>query len=238
MGDENVPATSGESQPVAQNTHDLLADIFGSGGSDNAVPLETPAVSSRSAVDDIMGLFGKTGLQDTTQNAINAPASSTNLLSSMPVTSGSPVSANAGAAAPTPVVPKAQLQTYTAYEGKGLKVTLTPRTSAQQPGIVQILARFSATGPEAITNVNFQAAVPRVSSSSRLAITAADPDKTQQLQMQAMSNNSVISQQPETQQMRVQAPAGVCQRYQKIPLTCRLTFVCVCESLSLRVKAT
>lgn len=162
MGDESASVSNGDTQPVAQTTHDLLADIFGSGGEAAAQPPATSA-SAQSAVDDIMGLFGNTGAANPTPTQ----STSTDLLSSM---SGAPNPSPAPEATATaPVVTVAQrvqLQAYTAYEGKGLKVTLTPKTSAQQPGIVQILAKFTATGSDAVTNVNFQAAVPRVSVSN------------------------------------------------------------------------
>jgi len=70
----------------------------------------------------------------------------------------------AAAPAPTPA-PKApaqqQLQSYPAYEKNGLKITLTPKTSPAQAGVVQILARFTST--QSVENVNFQVAVPKVS---------------------------------------------------------------------------
>lgn len=67
---------------------------------------------------------------------------------------------------PKPTAPAAPAQTgpqaYTAYEKNGLKITLTPRLSPTQPGVVQILARFTAFDGAKIEAVNFQAAVPRV----------------------------------------------------------------------------
>lgn len=59
---------------------------------------------------------------------------------------------------------KAQLQSYTAYEKNGLKITLTPKTAPSPNGqqtMVQILARFTAS--ETVEGVGFQVAVPRVS---------------------------------------------------------------------------
>jgi len=109
-------------------------------------------------------------------------------------------------AAPAPAPQQPQLQSYPAYEKNGLKITLTPKTSPAQAGVVQILARF--TSSQSVENVNFQVAVPKVSSFSRLIDTQAD-SQTQQLQMQAMSNTTVNAGSTETQQMRVLAPAGV-----------------------------
>jgi AP-1 complex subunit gamma-1 len=82
-----------------------------------------------------------------------------------------------------------QLQSYPAYDKNGLKITLTPKTGAQ-PGVVQILARFSATAN--IEGVNLQVAVP----------------KTQQLQMQAISKADLAPGGTETQQLRILAPPG------------------------------
>ncbi|KAF9052363.1 gamma-adaptin [Hymenopellis radicata] len=85
-----------------------------------------------------------------------------------------------------------RLASYTAYDKNQLKITLTPQTSAAKPGIVLIQARFQVTGGGAAENVTFQAAVP----------------KSQQLQMMAMSNQTVSPGSIETQQMRVVAPPG------------------------------
>jgi AP-1 complex subunit gamma-1 len=74
-----------------------------------------------------------------------------------PSTSSAP-----SAAAPASQPAKPQLQSYTAYEKNGLKITLTPKVNPAQQGMVQILARFTATG-DGVRNVNFQAAVPKVS---------------------------------------------------------------------------
>ena len=43
-------------------------------------------------------------------------------------------------------------------------ISLTPQRSAAQPGVVEILARFQVKGSVAATNLNFQVAVPKVSS--------------------------------------------------------------------------
>jgi len=85
-----------------------------------------------------------------------------------------------------------RLTAYTAYEKNELKVTLTPQTSPNRPGIVNVLARFQVTGQNAATGLSFQVAVP----------------KTQQLQMLAMSNPNINPGSVETQQMQIKAPAG------------------------------
>jgi AP-1 complex subunit gamma-1 len=59
-----------------------------------------------------------------------------------------------------PAVPR--LTSYTAYEKNELKITLTPQTSAAQPGTVMILARFQVAGSSPATGLSFQAAVPKV----------------------------------------------------------------------------
>ncbi|WRT66260.1 uncharacterized protein IL334_003213 [Kwoniella shivajii] len=191
-------ASSSSSGP---STQDLLADIFGTGSSDLSSPSTTPApngqAQTRSAAADIMSLFENT---PTSAPTSNQPTS----ISSPPVQSSSgtgslfdlvtPSSSASAPAAPPPQLQSQakQLQTYTAYEKNGLRITLTPKVAPNQPGVIQILARFQATSGESVGSVNFQVAVP----------------KTQQLQMQAMSSTEISSGSTETQQMRIHAPAG------------------------------
>ena len=55
-----------------------------------------------------------------------------------------------------------RLTAYTAYEKNELKVTLTPQTSPNKPGIVNVLARFQVTGQNVVAGLSFQVAVPKV----------------------------------------------------------------------------
>ncbi|PWY97200.1 Clathrin/coatomer adaptor, adaptin-like protein [Testicularia cyperi] len=75
---------------------------------------------------------------------------------------------------------------------RGLKITLAPTMNPARPDIVNITARFSATGSDALGGVNFQAAVP----------------KTHKLQMQAISNSDIQPGSTETQALRVMVPQG------------------------------
>jgi len=97
-----------------------------------------------------------------------------------------------------------RLTAYTAYEKNELKVTLTPQTSPNRPGIVNVLARFQVTGQNAAAGLSFQVAVP----------------KNQQLQMLAMSNPNVNPGSVETQQMQIKAAAG-----SQIRLRLRISFL-------------
>lgn len=158
MGDEPAsPSTpsSASTAPASTVTHDLLADIFGSSSISTPAPTPptAPTGAPRSAVDDIMGLFGPS----TTTTPAAAP-----IRSQMPAT-----------VAPSPqpqprAAPSAQpaMTAYTAYEKNGLKITLTPRASPTQAGVIQILAKFTSYEGSVVKNVNFQAAVPRVSTVS------------------------------------------------------------------------
>jgi AP-1 complex subunit gamma-1 len=174
MGDE--ASTTGAPTPTAldhlgsaQNTQDLLADIFGSSDMSSSSPAPSQP-KPQNAVNDIMSLFGNTSISPNPTGSSPAPAvsSSLDLLSSMASAPSPtpPVASPAAAAAPASQQPKQQLQSYTAYEKNGLKVTLTPKVNPAQQGMVQILARFTTTGAEGVRNVNFQAAVPKVSSTS------------------------------------------------------------------------
>jgi len=156
--DISTPAPAASSS--GPSTQDLLADIFGSSSTDT-VPTSSSAQTPRNANADIMSLFGGSSAPAT--QSTPAPAASASgggslldLVSSEPSGSSQP-QAQAPATAPV----KSQLQSYTAYEKNGLKITLTPRLSPTQPGVVQILARFTAA--EAVSGVNLQVAVPKVS---------------------------------------------------------------------------
>ncbi|KAG9016713.1 clathrin associated protein complex large subunit [Tulasnella sp. 427] len=193
-------------QAAQQNTQDLLADIFGSSSSEPSVPAAAtqPTVPAKSSVNDILGLFGSSPATPSMTSPTSPPTSTF----TSPTATANPLFAALGDIAPqqqpqpppqaTAPPPPAQparppAQSYIAYDGNGLKISLTPAVSPARPGVVNILAKFQVTGSNEASNVNFQAAVP----------------KTQQLQMLPMSNQTVAPGATETQQLRVIAPAGV-----------------------------
>ena len=156
-------ASNGAPAQSQQSTQDLLADIFGGGGD---APAAAPASSKpRSTVDDIMGLFGN-----------NTPAAAPPAAPSMSMGGGGldgldllggsapPVAApkaTSAVAAPAPAAAATSAATaYTAYDQKGLSITLTPHISPQRPDVVNILANFTAS--QAVSDIKFQAAVPKV----------------------------------------------------------------------------
>ncbi|KAJ1030042.1 hypothetical protein NDA16_000955 [Ustilago loliicola] len=213
MGDEmpvstgGGAASSGVGAGTQQTTHDLLADIFG--GSDmGGAPAAAPAAAApaagqkpKSSVNDILGLFGDSG--STPAAAPPAPAaqaasSSSGSYGGLDLLGGfdsSPTSAPAPAPAAAPIAaastPSASAKAHTVYEKHGLKITLTPTTNPARPEIVNITARFTSTSPgTTVSNVNFQAAVP----------------KTHKLQMQSISNSDVAPGATETQALRVMVP--------------------------------
>ncbi|GAA5942089.1 AP-1 complex subunit gamma [Sporobolomyces koalae] len=186
MGDETTSPTSAAPPAVQQQTtQDLLADIFGS----SDVPASTPAASAApsSNVNDIMSLFGSTTLSPQPTGSSNSAAvgPSNDLFSTL-------ASTPASAPAPAPVAPTPTAPTpYEAYNGNGLRITLTPIRDSNNRNVVNILAKFTAS-QQPIHAVNFQAAVP----------------KTQKLQMLAMSKPDVAVGSTETQQLRVMVSAA------------------------------
>ena len=106
------------------------------------------------AVDDILGLFDQT------------PSAS--VATSPPPPAAAPAPAASAFALPQTQQPAPQqaavpkLTAYPAYDKNELRISLTPQTSAQRPGIVNILARFQVTGSTPAVGLNFQAAVPKV----------------------------------------------------------------------------
>ncbi|EPQ32303.1 uncharacterized protein PFL1_00499 [Pseudozyma flocculosa PF-1] len=233
MGDEMpgsggaAAAAGGMAPPTTQqSTQDLLADIFGASDDLGAATTTTttaaaasqqPQQKPKSSVNDILGLFGDSGMGGGSSPAPSAasPAMSSNAggafggLDLLGGGSGSGAAAAMPAAAATaatspppssspsvtsPIAPAAAAaaggKSHVAYQQKGLKVTLTLTTNPARPDITNITARFSTTGMAAVRGVNFQAAVP----------------KSQKLQMQAISNPDVVPGKTETQAMRVMAP--------------------------------
>lgn len=151
MGDDiaATPATNGAAAAApVQSNHDLLAEIFGSSSTESA-PASVPAAAApKNTVNDILGLFDSPA-----PAAQSAPAASPSAFA-LPQTQTPPPS-QAQPAAP-------RLTSYPAYDKNELKISLTPQTSAQRPGVVNILARFQVTGSTLATGLNFQAAVPKV----------------------------------------------------------------------------
>ncbi|UZJ54989.1 hypothetical protein CBS101457_004309 [Exobasidium rhododendri] len=193
-----------------------MGDEVPSGSSSTSLPTATGAGPPKSSMDDIMGLFGST-----TSNGNSVGGSSSNVggsrgvsspalggsgldgldllggdvggSSNAPVQSAPASSSSARKPVDAAVLPTTPPQQgYTAYDQKGLKITLTPSTNPSKPEIVNITARFESTSGATLENVNFQAAVP----------------KSQKLQMLAISNSTITPRKPETQQMRVMAPKG------------------------------
>ncbi|WVN88222.1 uncharacterized protein L203_103423 [Cryptococcus depauperatus CBS 7841] len=210
IGDDSAPNTAGIiAASTGPSTQDLLADIFGGGSSETTSPGSSSA-PKQPAVNDVMSLFDSIPTQASSPTSTTSPTPAvtggslfdlvSSNLSSDPATV-TPSVAPARASAPVTVGP--QLQSYTAYEKNSLRITFTPKVSSTQPGVVQILAKFTAVGSEQIGCVNLQVAVP----------------KTQQLQMQAISNTDIAPNSTETQQMRIHAPAGA-----SIRLRMRITF--------------
>ncbi|KAH6915885.1 gamma-adaptin [Coprinopsis sp. MPI-PUGE-AT-0042] len=190
-------ATGGSfaSGPAVQNNQDLLAEIFGSSapsaGSSTTSP--PPAQQQKSTMDDILGLFNATPSGNGAPSAQPPPSYPATPATAPPSAfSLSQVQTPGPSAAAPPASSAPKLTSYTAYDKNGLKITLTPQTSAAAPGTVMILARFQVTGASSATGISFQAAVP----------------KSQQLQMLPMSNSTVTPGATETQKMRVIAPVG------------------------------
>ncbi|KAI0675734.1 gamma-adaptin [Trametes maxima] len=195
LGDDVSSAPVANGQPAVPATQDLLAEIFGSSApsAPAANGAAAPAPAQRNIAQDILGLF----------DSPSAPAAAPAATATPPsyAAQSSLFGAAPAAAAPSPPVPQAASPPpaqapattgYTAYDKNELRISLTPQTSPTRPGLVRILAHFTATGANPVSGLNFQAAVP----------------KSQQLQMAPISSPDVHPGHVETQEMRVLAPAG------------------------------
>ncbi|KAG8891356.1 clathrin associated protein complex large subunit, partial [Tulasnella sp. 417] len=141
-------------QAAKQNTQDLLADIFGSSSEPSAPAAPSqPAAPAKSSVNDILGLFDSAPAAP----SITSPTSQPTSTFTSPIATGNPLFAALGDLAPQPQQqPQPQAvaqqpapqqarppaQSYIAYEGHELKVSLTPAVSPARPGVVNIMARF------------------------------------------------------------------------------------------------
>lgn len=161
IGDDNAASTASAAASSGPSTHDLLADIFGSSAMEEVPPSASTAAPAKSANADIMSLFGGSSASTTSAPPTNGGSNTLLDLMSSSSSSQPTPSAQAQSAAAAAGPAKAQLQSYSAYDKNGLKITLTPKVSPTQSGMVQILARFTAS--EDVQTVNLQVAVPKVS---------------------------------------------------------------------------
>jgi AP-1 complex subunit gamma-1 len=152
---DEAPAAAG-SPPNGQPTtnEEFLTEIFGNSSSPNPPTVSSPMQTQKSTVEDILGLFGS--------SAPATVASPTQALPSNPASAFSLPQTQTPPASQPPVAPR--LTSYSAYDNNELKVTLTPQTVVGRPGVINILARFQVVGMNPVTGLNFQAAVPKVTS--------------------------------------------------------------------------
>ena len=150
------------SVPGGQKTNeDLLAEIF---GGSSATPSGAPTSASqpqRTTASDILSLFDSPAPTQAASPAVSSLFDLTSTVTPTPTPAPAPATA---APPPKPAAPK--LQSYNAYNKNDLVISLTPQRSATQKGVVDILARFQVTGSSTASGINFQVAVPKVSSNS------------------------------------------------------------------------
>ena len=164
LGDDvaTSPTTNGANGAAAalQNNQDLLAEIFGSSAPTTSAPAAAnPPPSQKSTVDDILGLFGSTAPAAAATPPPQAAAAAASPVT-QPVASSAFSLPQTQTPPPQPAHPK--LTAYPAYDKNELRISLTPQTNPQRPGVVNILARFHVTGNTPATGLTFQAAVPKV----------------------------------------------------------------------------
>lgn len=160
LGDDiSAPSDPVVAVPGGHKTNeDLLAEIFGASPATSGTTPTPASQPQKTTAADILGLFDSPAPSAPPQAPPNAAASSLFDLIPMETTAAPPPPRPATAAAPS-------LPSYTAYNKNDLLISLTPQRSATQPGLVEILARFQVKGSVAATGLNFQVAVPKVSSS-------------------------------------------------------------------------
>ena len=160
-----VDDLSAPSEPVVavpgghKTNEDLLAEIFGGSTATSSPATPTPASQpQKSTANDILSLF------DSPAPSAPPQAARTTTTTSSLFDLASSVTPSAPPPKPTAAAPK--LPSYTAYDKNDLVISLTPQRSTTQPGVVDILARFQVKGNAVATNLNFQVAVPKVSTAT------------------------------------------------------------------------
>ena len=191
LGDDlsSTPAPNGT--PAVPATQDLLAEIFGSSAPSQpgSTGSPAPAAPQRNVAQDILGLFDSPAAPSPAASPPPAAAPAPSLQSIFGAAAAVPQAASPPPAAAAAAVPPG----YTAYDKNELRITLNPQTSATRPGLVRVIAQFQATGANPVTELSFQAAVP----------------KSQQLQMAPISSPTIRPGSVETQELRVLSPVGV-----------------------------
>lgn len=152
IGDDDLlgPGASTGPQHPQSGLESLLAGA--------SSPTGDPAGVRKATVNDIMGLFDTPSIS-TSPNPQPQATPLTGLLSqptAQPLTTSAAGPPASQLSVPSPHV-------YIAYDRNGLKITLQPQVNAAKPGMIIVLARFLASSGQPISNVNFQAAVPKVS---------------------------------------------------------------------------
>jgi AP-1 complex subunit gamma-1 len=195
------PVATSSSAPAPQKTSnvDLLADLFG-GGSPAPAASSSPAPPAQTS-SSLMDLLG--GSDNTTTSpaaAISSPSyggldSLAGLGQTLPT---SPAAAGSMGSSPAMSSPTTQQAGgYEAYTKNGLTIRLLPSKDRANPAIINIQVLFSNNGSQGvISDLQFQAAVP----------------KSQRLQMNAASNNTVQPNTTEKQLMRINNPQNVSVR--------------------------
>jgi AP-1 complex subunit gamma-1 len=190
------PVMASPSSPAAPKSSnvDLLADLFG-GGPSQPVSSPSPSIPAASS-NDLMDLLGGE-TTTTTQQPTSPPVANYGLdalagLGQALPTSPSMVTSTIS----SPTQPSAAAGGYEAYTKNGLTIRLLPSKDRTNPAIINIQVLFSNNGSQGvISNLQFQAAVP----------------KSQRLQMNAASSNTVQPNTTEKQVMRINNPQQVRQ---------------------------
>ncbi|ORE04666.1 Adaptor protein complex AP-1 gamma subunit [Rhizopus microsporus var. microsporus] len=172
---QSPTATMSPQQPKASNA-DLLADLFGGSSSVAPTTTITTSATSPSMNNDLMNLLGHSQAQ--TPKPTQPPVDPLEALgqSFSITTSSSPANDS--------------VKGYEAYSKNGLTIRLVPSKDRTNPAIINIQALFINNGQATISNLQFQAAVP----------------KSQRLQMNAATSNMVQPNGTEKQLMRVNNP--------------------------------
>ncbi len=157
-------------------------------------------------LSDIFGSSSQPAAKSTSTPLVVAPAVSTNqsILDLFGPSPSVPPASNGYTPNPNPVSTTSTNPTYLAFTSDHISISFTPHLSTSTPGSATITATIASLSPSTISNLSMLVAVP----------------KSQKLQLQPISNNTISNGLKATQILKISGNAGA-----SVKLRCRISYL-------------
>ncbi|KAI9249011.1 adaptin N terminal region-domain-containing protein [Sporodiniella umbellata] len=184
-GSHSASVSSTNSKSKGPTDQDLLLDLMGVGTSGVPISTVSPQLPKTSNVDLLADLFGGSSVSESSlQNS--ETKNNNSLMDLLNQTDSAPLDSISGLGFDLPVAKPG----FEAYSKNGLYVQLVPSKDSTNPAILNIQTLFINEGSQTVSQLQFQAAVP----------------KSQRLQMNAATSNTISPGKTEKQAMRINNP--------------------------------